>query len=134
MDATGQRWSDLQRHEPLNLKVEMIYVNLPREELYVRADARLMTMIEQGWLGETRALLDYFASREKSMEAALGTSAMSALGYREMARVVLGDMTLDDAIAAIKRATRRFIRMQDAWFRKDVADADSDTHFTTTGA
>jgi tRNA dimethylallyltransferase len=134
MEATGQRWSDLQRREPLNLKVETIYVNLPREELYARADARLMTMIEQGWLDETRALLDYFASRGLSAEAALRLPAMSALGYREMARVVLGDMTLDDAIAEIKRATRRFIRMQDAWFRKDAASAATDAHFSTTGA
>jgi tRNA dimethylallyltransferase len=130
MEATGQRWSDLQRREPLNLKVETIYLNLPREKLYARADARLMTMIERGWLDETRALLDYFASRGLSAEAALHLPAMSALGYREMARVVLGEMTLDDAVAEVKRATRRFIRMQDAWFRKDATDA----HFSTTGA
>lgn len=120
MDATGQRWSDLQRHAPLNLNVEVIYVNLPREELYARADARLMTMIEQGWLDEIRALLDYFAARGLSADAALRLPAMSALGYREMTRAALGEMTLDEAIAEIKRATRRFIRMQDAWFRKDA--------------
>jgi tRNA dimethylallyltransferase len=134
MEATGQRWSDLQRHEPLNLKVEIVYVNLPREELYARADARLMTMIEQGWLDETHTLLDYFASRGLSAEAALRLPAMSALGYREMARVALGQMELDDAVAEVKRATRRFIRMQDAWFRKDATALTTDAHFSTTGA
>jgi tRNA dimethylallyltransferase len=129
MEATGRRWSDLQRRVPPDLNVEMIYVNLPREELYARADARLMTMIESGWLDEARALLDYFASRGLGGWAALNVPAMSALGYREITRVALGEMRLDDAITEIKRATRRFIRMQDAWFRKDIADA----HFITTG-
>ena len=122
MDATGQRWSDLQRSEPLDLKAEIIYVNAPREALYACADARLMTMIEHGWLDEMRALLDFFAAQNIDAEAARKLPSMSALGYRELARMVQGTMTLDDAIAAIKQATRRFIRMQDAWFRKDAGN------------
>jgi tRNA dimethylallyltransferase len=121
MAATGRRWSDLQRREPPNLSIQVVYVNVPREALYDRADARLITMIEHGWLDEVRALLDYLASRGLDTVAALALPSMSALGYREMARVALGELTLDAAVAEIKRATRRFIRMQDAWFRKDAA-------------
>jgi len=120
MDATGERWSDLQRAVPLDLKTEVIYVNQPREALYDRADARLMTMIASGWPEETRVLLDFFARRGTLPEAALKLPSMSALGYREMAQVVLGRLTLAAAIATIKQATRRLIRMQDAWFRKDA--------------
>lgn len=120
MEVTGQRWSALQTRAWPNLRTHVLYLSPPRHELYARADARILRMIEQGWLGEVRALLDFLAAQGFDAEAALRLPAMSALGYREMARVVMGQMTLDEAIAAIKRATRRYIRMQDTWFRKEA--------------
>jgi tRNA dimethylallyltransferase len=120
MTVTGRRWSDLQRRQPLPYRVQMHYVNVPRDELYARADARLMQMIEQGWLHEVRRLLAGFAALNIDMADAIKLPAMSALGYREMAGVALDRMTMNDAIVEIKRATRRFIRMQDTWFRKDA--------------
>jgi tRNA dimethylallyltransferase len=119
MAVTGQLWSDLQRHEPLDrAHVQFIYVNLPREELYTRADNRLAAMIAQGWQDEVRALLDELAGRGIDADAALRLSSMSALGYREMIGVVCSHISLDEAITQIKRETRRFIRAQDTWFRK----------------
>jgi tRNA dimethylallyltransferase len=118
MTLTGRRWSDLQHREPLALATHWIYVNLPREQLYATVDARLARMLEQGWLAETRDLLAYFASRGVEPADALKLPAMSALGYRELAEVALDTRTLDSAIEVIKRETRRFIRMQDTWFRK----------------
>ena len=124
MEITGERWSDLQRREPPDLRdVEIVYVNLPRPALYARADARLIAMIEQGWLDETRALLDYLSAQGIDADAALRLPAMSALGYRQMIAVARGRMTLEEAIAAIQRDTRRFIRAQDTWFRAIVASA-----------
>lgn len=124
MAVTGRRWSDLQRRQPLPFRVQMHYVNAPREELYARADARLMQMIEGGWLDEVQRLLAGFAALGISDDDALKLPSMSALGYREMASVALGRMPMEDAITEIKRATRRFIRMQDTWFRKDAATMD----------
>lgn len=120
MEITGQRWSDLQRRQPLPYKTQLHYVNVPREELYARADARLLQMIEQGWLGEVQRLLAGFSALDIGIDDALKLPAMSALGYREIAGVALNRMSMDDAIIEIKRATRRFIRMQDTWFRKDA--------------
>ncbi|BCX05461.1 MAG: tRNA dimethylallyltransferase [Candidatus Roseilinea sp.] len=125
MEVSGRRWSELQRREPPNWRTEVIYINPPRDELYARADARLMRMIEQGWLAETEALLDFLGQHGFDADAALRLPSMSALGYREMALVVMGRTTLDQAIAAIKRATRRFIRAQDVWFRQEAAHAAS---------
>ncbi len=118
IDATGKTWTELQRHEPPHEPIEWVYVNQPREKLYTLADTRLMTMLKQGWLDETQDLLNMLAARGIDADAALALPAMSALGYREMAQVALGRMRIDDAIEAIKRETRRFIRMQDTWFRK----------------
>ncbi|MGQ9815853.1 MAG: tRNA (adenosine(37)-N6)-dimethylallyltransferase MiaA [Candidatus Roseilinea sp.] len=124
MEITGERWSDLQRHELPDLRgVSIVYVNLPRPALYARADARLKAMIEQGWLDETRALLEYLSAQGIDAESALALPAMSALGYRQMIAVARGQMTLEEAIAAIQRDTRRFIRAQDTWFRAIVAGA-----------
>lgn len=118
MEVTGEKWSELQRREPLNMVIQMHYVNLPREALYARADARLNKMIEQGWLEECEALLAYLETQGCDYEAAIKLPALSSLGYRELCAVVRGHKTLDEAIAEVKQATRRFIRMQDTWFRK----------------
>ncbi len=124
MEITGARWSELQRREPPDLRgVSILYINLPRPALYARADARLRDMIEQGWLDETRALLDYLGRQGIDPDAALKLPAMSALGYRQMIAVARGQMTLEEAIAAIQRDTRRFIRAQDTWFRAIVTSA-----------
>jgi tRNA dimethylallyltransferase len=120
IEHTGQRWSDLQRRTPPSEPIEWHYVNKPRDMLYRDIDARLDLMLQQGWLTETRALLELLAARSIDTDAALRLPAMSALGYRELAEVAVGRRTLDDAIEAIKRETRRFVRMQDAWFRKDA--------------
>jgi tRNA dimethylallyltransferase len=125
MEITGQRWSALQQRAPLErAQVQLIYVNLPREALYARADERLLGMIEQGWVDEVRALLDELAVRGIDADAAMRLPAMSSLGYREITGVVRGQMSLDEAIARIKHETRRFIRAQDTWFRKIAADGD----------
>ncbi|MCS6849313.1 MAG: tRNA (adenosine(37)-N6)-dimethylallyltransferase MiaA [Anaerolineae bacterium] len=123
MEVSGRRWSELQTSEPPDLRTEVIYINPPRDVLYARADARLARMIEQGWLAETEALLDFLSRQGFDADAALRLPSMSALGYREMAMVAMGRMTLDQAIVAIKRATRRFIRAQDVWFRQEAAHA-----------
>ncbi len=126
MEITGERWSDLQRRELPDLRgVDILYVNLPRPALYARADARLTAMIEQGWLDETRALLDYLSAQGIDADAAHRLPAMSALGYRQMIAVARGQMTLEEAIAAIQRDTRRFIRAQDTWFRAIIAAASA---------
>ena len=46
-----------------------------------------------------------------------GVKVHLALGYTDMIEVALGQLPMDEAITRIKADTRRFIRMQDAWFR-----------------
>lgn len=124
MEVTGQKWSALQRRQPLGLEVQMHEVNLKREELYSRADARIAKMLALGWLRECEALLAFLAAKGFDADAALKLPAMSSLGYRELCGVVHGGvgMGLDAAVAQIKHETRRFIRMQDTWFRKLLSE------------
>lgn len=83
----------------------------PREELYRRVDARIESMFAQGFLQEVRGLL------EKGFSPDL--PSMSAIGYREAASVLRGEMSLDEAKIQMKRITRIFVRRQTNWFKPD---------------
>ena len=89
----------------------VIGLTLPRPELYERIDRRIDAMVAAGWADEVRKLLGAGVPRD--------ASAMSSIGYREMAAHVAGEMTLEDAAAAAKRATRRLVRHQYNWFKLD---------------
>lgn len=125
MRATGRTWTELQRRAPLELHIEWTYVNLPREQLYAVADARIDAMLAHGWLDEVQRLLGECAARGIDADAALRLPSFSALGYRELALVTLGRLSLAAAVDAVRRETRRFIRMQDTWFRA-MTTADDD--------
>ena len=84
-------------------------LTMPRRDLYERADRRVDTMIARGWLDEVRRLLDDGVPPD--------APAMSAIGYRDLASHLAGAVSLDEAAASIKRATRRLIRHQYSWFR-----------------
>lgn len=76
-----------------------------------RIDARVDAMVETGLVGEVRGLLDA-GFRE-------GVTAPQAIGYKEIVEALEGRCTLDEAIAAIKQATRRYGKRQRTWFRRD---------------
>ena len=66
-------------------------------------------MLEQGLVNEVKA-----CERRK-----LSRTAKAALGYKEMRGYLSGTYTRDQAIALLKRNTRRFAKRQITWFRKD---------------
>ena len=49
----------------------------------------------------------------------LSRTAREAIGYREVLAHLEGRTTLDDALDATVRRTRRFARRQRVWFRRD---------------
>lgn len=88
-----------------------IGLSLPRDELYGRIEARVERMMAAGLLEETRVLL--------SAGYASGLKPMSALGYKEMCGHLNGEYPLEEAVALLKRNTRRYAKRQLTWFRKD---------------
>jgi len=44
---------------------------------------------------------------------------MSGLGYRQIGQYLRGEVSLEEAIILIKRQTRRLVRQQYNWFRRD---------------
>jgi tRNA dimethylallyltransferase len=45
--------------------------------------------------------------------------AMSAIGYKQIAEVINGEKTLEEAAAEMRRLTRQFVRRQANWFKPD---------------
>jgi tRNA dimethylallyltransferase len=86
-----------------------IGLDVPRPELDRRIEARVDRMWEQGFEAEVRGL--------KNLRA--GKTASRALGYQQMLRFLDGEWTLEQARAQTLRATRRFARRQESWFRRD---------------
>jgi tRNA dimethylallyltransferase len=111
--VTGQPISVLQQRHPPPYRILMIGLTRPREELYRRVDQRIARMIELGLAEETDALIRKGYS--------WGLPSMSSLGYPEMGAYLRGEIPLEDAEAAVRRETRRFIRHQYNWFRLDDA-------------
>lgn len=85
-----------------------------RQQLYASCDQRVDLMIDQGAIAEVQALLD------RGLSPAL--PAMKAVGVRELAAYLSGDLARDDAIAALKQATRNYAKRQLTWFRNQTPD------------
>ncbi len=105
----GQPISALQRKSPPPYRILQLGLTMPRERLYARADARIERMVEAGLLAEVRGLLDAGYTWE--------CPAMSGLGYIQWKGYLAGEESYEDAVAAIQRQTRVFIRRQYTWFR-----------------
>ena len=48
-----------------------------------------------------------------------GVTAPQAIGYKEIVEALDGNTTLEEAVKAIKTATRRYGKRQRTWFRRD---------------
>ena len=82
-----------------------------REDLYRRIDRRADTMLREGLLAEVEALLAS-GTDEKS-------TAMQAIGYKELASFLRGERTLEQAAEDIRRESRRYAKRQLTWLRRD---------------
>jgi len=83
----------------------------PREQLYARIELRVDQMLQEGWLEETRRLL------EDGIPA--HATALQAIGYRELQQVLQGELEPETAAALIKQNTRRYAKRQLSWFCRD---------------
>ena len=80
----------------------------PRRWLYARCDERFARMIDEGAVSEVEALL--------ARKLNPNLPVMRAIGVRELSGYLLGETTLDDAVAAGQQATRRYAKRQYTWF------------------
>ena len=90
---------------------EMIFaIDRPRNELYERIDARVDMMLKSGLLDEVRALMEL--SEEHP-------TAIQAIGYKEIASALKGDIPLSYAIDKVKQSSRNYAKRQITWLKRD---------------
>ena len=87
----------------------IIGLTADRAEIYRRTDQRVDEMVERGLVTEVEKLL--------KMGYDLILPAMSGIGYRQIGKLLKGELTLAAAKQQIKSETHRFVRHQYAWFR-----------------
>jgi tRNA dimethylallyltransferase len=91
------------------VETRILWLDVPRDELYARIDRRVVAMFAAGFVDEVRALLHQ--PRPLSREASY------ALGYREIMDHLNGKLSLDEAILRIQKRSRHFAKRQITWFR-----------------
>ena len=89
----------------------LVGVALPSEVIAARIAARYDAQLAAGFVDEVRALW--------ARPGGVSRTAAQALGYKELAAHVRGEVSLDAAVDAAIRRTRQFARRQRAWFRRD---------------
>lgn len=117
VDATGKTLADWQGQSRaagfLNqINVDRIFVNVPREDLYARAERRFDVMMEQGALDEVAAL--------PALDAA--QPIMKAIGVPELLDHLRGLSSREEAVRLAKTATRQYIKRQLTWWRGQMQD------------
>ena len=82
-----------------------------RADLYDRIDRRAAKMFEDGLVEEVRALLEEGVP--------LDGTAMQAIGYKETAAHLRGELTLAEAVELVQRRSRQYAKRQLTWLRRD---------------
>lgn len=80
-----------------------------RQKLYNKINKRVDIMVESGLIEEA----ENFRNQEYS------TTAVKAIGYKELEPYFAGCVSLDTALENLKRETRRYAKRQLTWFRRD---------------
>lgn len=80
-----------------------------RQKLYDRINKRVDLMVEAGLIQEA----EEFRKQEYS------STAVKAIGYKELEPFFTGDTTLEQALENLKRETRRYAKRQLTWFRRN---------------
>ena len=112
IEITGEPFSaNLPKPGPARYGTVLIGVDRDPAELDERVDERVRRMFAAGLVDEVRELLGR-GLRE-------GKTASRALGYQQVIAEIDGEGDFAAAAAATAQATRRFVRRQRSWFRRD---------------
>jgi len=109
--TSGRKFSGQRGKTGSSYKILQIGLIRPRDELFQRIDQRIAKMLDQGLVSEVKSLLDAGYTPE--------SSAMSAIGYKQLADYLSGESTLEEAVSQIKSKTRKYVRQQANWFSDD---------------
>jgi len=109
-EMTGQTYTSFRKNNvkqrPFNIL--KIGLNRPREELYERINQRVLDMVANGLIDEAKRV---FPMRN--------LNSLNTVGYKELFEHFDGKISLEEAIRRIQSNTRRYMRKQLTWFKRD---------------
>lgn len=92
--------------------IELIQIDIPREELYRRCDARFLHMVDQGAVEEVKQLV--------ALKLPNDLPLMKSVGVKEITSYLNKEITLEDAISQAQQATRNYAKRQLTWLRHQM--------------
>ena len=101
---------DTQARPPRFDAAFMVMNYADRAKLYERIDRRVDIMVEEGLFDEVQGLLDRGVPAD--------CTAMQAIGYKEAALALRGEISRHEAAQLIKQGSRRYAKRQLTWFRR----------------
>lgn len=107
--GTGQPLSSYQ-HEAPRYAYQTIVLHRDRAVLYARINKRVDQMLEQGLLGEVRALLAHNQNTQ--------ANPLRTIGYQEPISYLKGEIEYEEMVRLLKRNSRRYAKRQLTWFRR----------------
>ncbi len=111
---TGNSIQDYQlQHRFQQQRYEVLYVGASwsRDTLYDRINRRVLQMVDEGLVEETRSLL--------KMGYDENLASMNSIGYKQALSYIKGRMTKDEMIADIQQKSRQYAKKQITWYKKD---------------
>jgi tRNA dimethylallyltransferase len=109
--TSGRKFSTLKTKSGSPFNVFQVGLIRPREELYQRIDLRIEKMLQAGLVSEVQSLLDAGYSPD--------LSSLSAIGYKQIIAHLLEGLPLEEAVRQIRSKTRKYVRQQANWFKKN---------------
>lgn len=105
---TGRPQSELRRtFEDSRPQGCGVVLTRDRDALHLRINQRVHDMVREGALAEVAALQGE-------------TGVARAIGVRELRAHLAGEIRLEEAVAAMQQATRRYAKRQGTWFRRET--------------
>lgn len=103
------KWQKQKEESPYNLIV--IGLEMERELLYNRINQRVDEMIHKGLIEEVKKFHDAKLRDCQSLQA---------IGYKEIYAALDGETSMEEAIALLKRNSRRYAKRQFTWFKNKM--------------
>lgn len=109
---TGKPYSSFLSHSKKERPFNILKIGLtrPREEMYERINLRVLKMMDDGLEDEARKV---YPLRHHN--------SLNTVGYKELFDFFDGTTDLEEAVRRIQSNTRRYMRKQETWFKRDKA-------------
>lgn len=111
IELTGEFRAELPQWRSAIGEVLQFGIELPRDVLDARIEARVQQMWVDGLVDEVRGLERRGLRR--------GRTASRAIGYRQVLAMLDGELSEGEAMSSTAQGTRRLARKQLGWFRRD---------------